>query len=486
MAAPTKNNTAAGFIGSVVKYSVPTFINVGILGLGIVLTMLFVPPDINGPITQFINFTNALMTIALFGMDQAFIRFYEERPNNLSKNGLFRLCFYFSALALVLGGSALSLFAPGATQVLFGLRGMGPWAVPLLFLNAFFYLILRYFNALYRMEANLLLYGIVIVFTQFFYKLFYLLGMLFQNPLQAMMLCSVGSLGAFSLLFAFVRRKTLRPRLAEFGSGGYRTLLPFGLAIAPAAVLYTLNAPVIGSYLQTVLGKGANGIYSQAFTLSNVVSTIQLGFAAFWGPYMFQNYKTQQKRIMQVHDYLNFAVLVFFALLVAFQDIIFIIFPNYAQAQTIFPLMMLAAVFTVLCETTVYGNTIAKRPIFDTIGIALALGLNFIACLVLVGPFNLAGAAVALSLGNGVMYLFRTFTAQRLYRSIQNPVKTTAAVLLGVALAVAGTLFATRFLPKLLCCAAAIALYCLLYRAQLQTGLGIALRFAKGFLGRKK
>lgn len=44
-----------------------------------------------------------------------------------------------------------------------------------------------------------------------------------------------------------------------------------------------------------------------------------------------------------------------------FEDIIFIIFPAKSACLPYFPLMMLAVVFSILCEGTVYGNTIARK-----------------------------------------------------------------------------------------------------------------------------
>lgn len=56
-----------------------------------------------------------------------------------------------------------------------------------------------------------------------------------------------------------------------------------------------------------------------------------------------------------------------------FEDIIFIIFPAKSACLPYFPLMMLAVVFSILCEGTVYGNTIARKPFQDTIGTPWAL-----------------------------------------------------------------------------------------------------------------
>lgn len=475
MANKTDTNSTTGFVGSIFKFSISTVINIAIFGTALLLSSVMSSLGVftqgeYGQAGNFVSWTNTIMTIVILGLDQTFIRFYHNPPGNLSKNGLFRICFYFSSAAMVIVGAVCSTLLQMPIYKALNFEIVGPGIIPLLFLNAFFYMVLRYFNVLYRMEMNIRVYTVESIFMQFFYKLFYLAGAFAYpaNPLAGMIGASIIGLGGFAMVFSFIRRKTLRPRPQEFRAGAYRTLLPYAAATAPTAVLVTLNASVAGSFIIARLGSDAAGIYVYANSLSNAVTLIQGGFASFWGAYMFENYKTQQKRILQVHDYLNFVILCFFAVLVAFEDIIFWVLRGFAEVQAIFPIMMLSAVFTILGETTVYGNAIARKPIFDTIGIGLGFVTNVILLQALTGSFQLYGAAIALAVANFVAFLFRTITAQRLYRSIESPARTIVSVAIAIALAIAGTLLNYYFIPKLLCCLAGLALYCVLYRKQLR------------------
>lgn len=464
----SNKNTADGFAGSVFKYSISTFANIGILGLSMVLTGWFLLPEMLNQIGIFTSWTNTIMTIGILGLDQSLIRFYHEPPQGLSKNGLFRLCFYGSTLALVLGGAVGSLWLSGPIYSALGFSAVGPWVIPVLFVNALFFMTARYFNVLYRMEGNIAVYTTQSILMQFFYKLFYLGGRfaLPQDPVLGMILFSVVGLGGFALVFALFRRQVLRPHLPEFTKRAYGLVLPYGLAVAPTAIMITLNASYSNSFLKHQLGGELAGLYTFAFALSNIVTMVQGGFASFWGPYMFENYKTQQERIKKVHNYLNLIIICFFAFLVAVEDILFWVFPKYVEAQPIFSLMMLSAVFTILCETTVYGNAIARRPVYDTIGIGLSFGVNALFLGALVPALGLYGAAVALALANFCMFLFRTFTAQKLYSSIATPFKTLLAILLSFVLAAAGTLFAFAFIPKMLVSLMVMGLCILLYRKE--------------------
>ena len=96
-----------------------------------------------------------------------------------------------------------------------------------------------------------------------------------------------------------------------------------------------------------------------------------------------------------MHDVLNLLIFGFFCVLVMFEDIVFVIFPDKRGCLAIFPLLMLAVVFNILCEGTVYGNSIARKPWHDTIGIGLGALSNFGLCALLVPAFGLTGAALA-------------------------------------------------------------------------------------------
>ncbi len=481
MAGAPKHESAEGFISSVLKYSVSTIISFALFALAVLLGNYLVPnQDVYGEISQFLGATNTLMTLAIFGLDQSYIRFCYEPPGKVSSDGLFRLCLYLSVSVLLVAALVCSLFFLQPLYELFSFELLGREAIPLVFLNTLFWMIARYFYVLYRMEQNLVLYTVTAILMNFFNKVFYLFGAFFENQLFGMVLLLLLGLGGFALYCLCSRFKLILPKKGDALRTAVPAALPYGLAVAPTAVLITLNYTVGAAYVASSISGDARGVYSYAFQLSNVVTAIQLGFASFWGAYMYANYKTQQARIQKVHDILNLLVLVFFCVLVALEDIIFIILGNYADVLPIFPLMMLAAVFSVLCETTTYGNTIAKKPIFDTLGNALSILCNLLFCIVLIPLFSLIGAAVALVLANLAMYLFRTGFGQHFYKTVRYPLKSTLAVILAIFLAVMATVWYDAFLPKLLISAGVAGVYCFMYLAELKRCIALAASFGKG------
>ena len=159
-------------------------------------------------------------------------------------------------------------------------------------------------------------------------------------------------------------------------------------------------------------GESAQGLFAFGYSLAQLVTAIQAGFSTYWGPYVYAHYREEQERIGRVHDVLNLLIFGFFCVLVMFEDIVFLIFPNKKECLTIFPLLMLAVVFNILCEGTVYGNSIARKPWHDTIGIGIGALSNLGLCAAFVPRFGMTGAAFALAASNGLAFLYRSVTGR--------------------------------------------------------------------------
>ncbi len=177
-----------------------------------------------------------------------------------------------------------------------------------------------------------------------------------------------------------------------------------------------------------------------------------------------------------MHDVLDLLIFGFFCVLVMLEDIVFVIFPDKRGCLAIFPLLMLAVVFNILCEGTVYGNSIARKPWHDTIGIGLGALSNF----------GLCGAGAALradrrSARAGRQQRPCVFVPQRYGADVlphrgqlsQDDLR----LLLAFAVTAVGTLLWQHFFIKFALVGVILFIYCTLYRAQLTKlwamGIGI-------------
>ncbi|MBR6518738.1 MAG: lipopolysaccharide biosynthesis protein [Oscillospiraceae bacterium] len=460
---------------SIFKYSIATWVNFIIYGASLLLVAWFIPADTWGQLDIFISTSTLIMNICILGLDQSFMRFFNEPPTPLDKKSLLGNCFGISAICLAVTAVICCVFFPQQVLGVFFSEKMPSIYLAYLFVNAFMAMIGRYVNLVYRMSGSIKLYTLESVLMQFFTKVFFVLGVFVSNDLNTLILFAVGGMTAFGLVFLFVIRRDITVSPAVIFTKANRQILPYGLALMPTAVMLWLNSLFSKVYIAKTIGNSQAGVFSMVSTLSQVVAIIQAGFATFWSAFIYANYKTEQEKIKQVHDYLTFIIVEFFCVLVIFEDLIFwVLGSEYAKGIEVFPIMVLVPVFLIISETTVYGISIAKKPIYDTIGIGLSVVTNIGFCFLLAPQFQLYGVCLALCLSNLIMFCFRTVIAQKLYCSIPSAMRTTVVCLVLFVITFLGTIWAHSFVLKAVAGLAGMVVYLVIYRTQLVSAVALA------------
>lgn len=473
------------FVGNVMKYSVATYLGFLISGAALIIKGIL-PADTYAVPATFMAYTMSLMNLGMLGLDQALLRFYREPPEGTTGRGMFLACVRLSLLVMLVVGAGASVFFAPTLAVAFGLGQGNTALVPFLFLNAALYMLVRYVNVLLRLENDVKAYTVQTLWMNACLNLIYLLPGFFTSNVWAFIAAALAGFGGVAIAFWFRAMGTAGGSAApapmglkalKADKGTYRLLLPYGILLAPAAILTPLYRSVCLSFLAAGSGATSQGLFEFAYTLAQLVTTVQAGFSTYWGPYVYANYRTEQARIGRIHDVLNFLVFGFFCALIMFEDVIFLIFPDKVACMRFFPVMMLSSVFAILIEGTVYGNAIARRPHHDTIGVALGVAVNVAMCAWLVPLYSVTGAAVAVAASNAAMFLYRTVTGQYYYRTIPNIGRTVSGFLLALAAAAVGVVFYQHFVIKFVLVGAILFIYCTLYRPQLQKlwqmGLGL-------------
>ncbi|MBR5521434.1 MAG: lipopolysaccharide biosynthesis protein [Oscillospiraceae bacterium] len=475
------------FLVSILKYSIATVINFLIYGVSLLLVAWLVDPAVWGQVDIFISTSTLFMNICILGLDQSFIRFFNEPPQPLDKGSLFGACFGLSTVVLILTCLISCIFFPQQVLSIFFTEKMGTIYLAALFLNAFMAMIGRYLNIMYRMEGSIKLYTLESVAMQFFSKMFFLVAVFINPSFENMVIWFTAGMCLFAFIFLWPNRNWVSFSPSVLFSKANRQLLPYGLALAPTAIMLWLNSLFSKVYISKTIGNGPAGVFSMVSLLSNVVAIIQAGFATFWSAFIYANYKTEQEKIKQVHDYLTFLIVEFFCVLLAFEDVIFFFLgPDYRSGMAVFPVMLLVPVFLIIAETTVYGISIAKKPIHDTIGIGLSVVGNIVLCMLLAPQFGLYGVCIALAGANFIMFLYRTVIAQKLYCSIVSVKRTTVVILLLFVLTFGASVFSANFLAKLAVSVTGMVVYIIIYRNQLVSAIALAKDVIGGFLAKRK
>ncbi len=444
-----KKFSVAGFLRSAMSYSVATYVNFIIYGLSVLMTTYLMSPEVFGPVDLFISAATLIMNSAVLGLDQAFIRFFNEPPFGMGAKRLFTVCLFFSATTLIIFGIPASLFFGDSITMIFFSQTMPGYITPLLFINAFLLMLARFYNIAYRMEQNLKLYTIESIGMQFFSRFFYVIGAFIQPTFEMVVIFLTGGLLVFALIFALLRRDKILPDKVSLNKEGLNTIVPYGLALAPTPVMLYLTSFFSKAYIGNMFGSAEQGIYSMVVLLSNVIAVIQAGFATYWSAFIYANYRTNQKEIAKVHDYVLLLTALFFALLIMFEDILFMVLgADYRSGMELFPILSLGPLFLIISETTVYGISISRRTIFDAVGIAISLIGTIIFSLILTPTFGMIGAAASVAISGILMFVFRTIVAQKFYRTIDSPARSSISLAIVVIMAIFGTIFTNIFWIK--------------------------------------
>ena len=476
-----------GLLVSILKYSIATVINFLIYGISLLLVAWLVDPAVWGEVDIFISTSTLFMNICILGLDQSFIRFFNEPPQPLDKQSLFGACFGLSTVVLVATCIICCVFFPQQVLNIFFTDPKADIYLALLFLNAFMAMVGRYLNIMYRMEGSIKLYTLESVAMQFFSKMFYLVAVFLGATFENMVLWFTVGMCLFAFIFLWPNRSWVTFSPSVLFSKANKQIMPYGLALAPTAIMLWVNSLFSKVYIAKTIGNGPAGVFSMVSLLSNVVAIIQAGFATFWSAFIYANYKTEQEKIKQVHDYLTFIIVEFLCVLLAFEDVIFFFLgPEYRSGMAVFPIMLLVPVFLIIAETTVYGISIAKKPIHDTIGIGLSVVCNILFCMLLAPSFGLYGVCIALAASNIAMFLYRTIIAQKLYCSIVSYKRTTLVCLIMFALVFAACMLNTNFVAKLGVSLLGMVVYIIIYRKQLISAIALAKEIIGGFLNKKK
>ena len=233
-----KNSAAQSFAGNVMKYSVATYLGFGITGVALIVKGLL-PSEVLGAPVTFMTYTATFMNLGILGLDQALLRFYHEPPAGAKPRQLFAACTRFSVVFMLLG-VVCSLFFSGPLAAALGLGSAGPGIIPLLFVNAGLYMLVRYLNVLLRLENDLRAYTAETLWMQACYNLVYLLPGFFTSNITILALTAILSFGVVVIAFGFkYRAAALSDLPAPMAAGIAPTVVPSGITLAPAQVLFT-------------------------------------------------------------------------------------------------------------------------------------------------------------------------------------------------------------------------------------------------------
>ena len=216
---PEKKSAGESFAGNVMKYSVATYLGFAITGLALIVKGLL-PAEVLGAPVTFMTYTATVMNLGILGLDQTLLRFYHEPPAGAEPRQLFAACTRMSVVFMLVLGAVCSLFAARPMAVAFGFGADGQGLVPLLFVNAALYMLVRYLNVLLRLENDLKAYTAETLWMQGCFNLIYLLPGFFTSNVYLLAMAAIISFGVVVIAFGYKYRSAFFSPLPAEKFGG--------------------------------------------------------------------------------------------------------------------------------------------------------------------------------------------------------------------------------------------------------------------------
>lgn len=410
--------TGKSFIKKFVGFSVVTWVSFALsFFTAPISTRLFVP-EVMGKINIFNTYSNLFGILIMIGLDQAFARFYLERPNNRTKGYLFTFCFgiTYALLACVV---ILSLpFRNFISWELF--KESDNLLLYLFFFSVFCSATLRYLNLSYRMEKNVKMYTIQGILMTLVSKVFYL-GVGFWDPSYkpALITLTVTHF-ALAVIFLFIQRNRFE-RIHEYDKFFASEMFKYAIPLIPVSVLMWANHSIPQIVMQKTMDYYSIGIFTSAAALASVINIIQAGFNTFWLPYTYENYKEQTGQFDKVHRYLVCVLTIFAVMLVLSQDVVFMLLgEKYRAAKAFFPFLILGPVCYIIGETTGLGIDLSKKTYLNIVVFSSSVAVNIVLCLLLRIPFGIPGIAMANALAGITAMVLKTYYGQKNYHAVNS------------------------------------------------------------------
>lgn len=193
-------------------------------------------------------------------------------------------------------------------------------------------------------------------------------------------------------------------------------LLRFSIPLVPTAVMWWIMNASDRYMISFFLGVGANGLYSAASKIPNILSVFENIFYQAWQTSAINAADSHNRDAFYSHvfnNYLQFLCIGTMGLLIVSKPIMGMFNEAYFSAWTCLPFLIISIVFHAISGTlgsiyTVFKNT--KGALYSTvIGATVNITLNLIA----IPKLGINGAALTTCIGYLVTFMYRWFDTRK-------------------------------------------------------------------------
>ena len=440
------------------------------------ITNLF-SQDVYGTISLFISYQNIILSIVYLGMDQSMSRFYFEPIGKNSDRSISTICLSISLLAFFL--IDIIIFNWKSISLLM----FGEYNFIVIICSSFFVLsqlVLRYLNIISRLQKHALGYAIQAVSITLITKLSYALAAIY-NPtsINAIVILSISSLALAIIIFFWKANESFSLK-ADCSFFVLKQLLKFGLPQIPVFLLSNANNSIPQLVLNQYIDKASIGLYANAISITAILAIVQNTINVFWIPYIYENYKTNQKDIINAHHCTSYIMITITLMICLFKDVIYYILVNrsYWESKLLIPFVLISPLCYTISETLGVGFKIEKKSYWNIVVYGADFLTNFCLCNLLIPWIGIYGAAIAVAVSSFVMLFLKSFIGEKYYKCTDSNKRLVLSLFIYVVCVFPYMFFKSSFLLTVFC-VSGILIISYLYKKELIFIKNMLLSFLK-------
>ncbi|GAA0124697.1 lipopolysaccharide biosynthesis protein [Clostridium senegalense] len=404
------------------SFSVGSWITflIGIISTPII-TRMFSPVQF-GIYSQFELYSSLVMIILVFGIDQAFVRFfYAEKEEN--RKLLLLRCVKIPAIINILLIILAIIFREYVSKFIFGSYNL--IFLIIIIVHVSFLLINRFALLVVRMQQKSKTYSLLIVMNKVFYLfMIFIAGYYLKDNYMALVLALLFSNVAVTIMAIICEREYWNIFNIKDGEMNLQTdtkeILVYGAPLVITAAIHYIFQSADRIAIQSFWGAEELGIYSSAAKVVALLTILQGCFTTFWVPVAFERY---EKNPEDVEFFEKASLIVTIAMffctigLILFRDIIILFLGSeYRTAAYIIPFLSFMPIMYTVSETTVLGINFKKKQRKHIYISVVSCVVNIIGNFILVPKLGAVGAGISTGLSYIVFFSIRTYIGLRYYK----------------------------------------------------------------------
>ena len=390
--------------------------------IGMFISMLTVPvttrlvlPEEFGKSSLFTLVQTIFLIAAVFGLDQAFVRYYNSKE--FSKEAVLYNSFTLPLLLTIILGLVSLVFMKPISIWLYGsyekelMLLFPPFLLALLF-NRYAYLILR-------MELRGKLYSLLNIIAQLIGFLFLLTLLLFyERTFRSIVIASIFSMIINTCVALIITRKSWVFKKKYYNKELTKKMLFFALPLVPA----TLISWILNSFDKVALKEWSSyeelGLYAAAFKIVALLAVFQTIFSTSWIPLLFKWYEedindNNFKRVNTLT--ISFAIILAFVIIIFRNPVFLILGPKYRNTAGVFVYLLIVPVLNIISVTCTNGMDLNNKTYLSLISTSIGAICNIFLNYLFIPYLGAKGAAIATSISFFAYFTIQYFMSRKLW-----------------------------------------------------------------------